>query len=251
MERALVRTQLPQVAVPECGSTPWSMLASLRRGLYFPSVSLTKEDLERHQSYKNVAALKMLTREATSLDGFLTGLEMVALHGSIDDKTLLRVTQLINKTNQFNLTTRRYTEEQVRIMSRSSDWWCQWFHIADRFGDHGLIGVILARRGIPSWTVDTWLMSCRVLGRNIEQFMVSVLLKEALNSGATSVLGEFIPTAKNTLVKDLYPRLGFVASPGKSAAFAFDLKGKSIPECSFVMDKSREAPLDEALIYRS
>jgi predicted enzyme involved in methoxymalonyl-ACP biosynthesis len=81
--------------------------------------------------------------------------------------------------------------------------------------------------------------------------MVSVLLKEALNSGATSVLGEFIPTAKNTLVKDLYPRLGFVASPGKSAAFAFDLKGKSIPECSFVMDKSREAPLDEALIYRS
>jgi len=241
MERALVRSRLPQVVVPECGSTPCEMLAALRRGLYFQSVFLTKEDMERRRGYQGNIARKALEQSAASLDDFLAGLEMAAEHGPVDAKKLPRVAQLINKTNQFNLTTRRYTEEQVRAMAASPDWWCRWFRLADRFGDHGLIGVILARKGRPAWTVDTWLMSCRVLGRDMEKFMACVLLAAAHQHGATAVVGEYIPTAKNALVKDLYPQLGFDASADRPGEFVFDLSGKPIPECSFIRSESCDA----------
>jgi FkbH-like protein len=239
MERALVRSRLPQVVVPECGSTAWEMLNTLQRGLYFQTVSLTEEDLKRHASYQDNAARKALESQSGSLDEFLASLEMVASHGPIDAKTLPRVTQLINKTNQFNLTTRRYTEEQVRAMAASPDWWCRWFRLADRFGDHGLIGVILARATHPAWTVDTWLMSCRVLGRKMEEFMSCTLLTAAAVSGAHAVQGEYIPTAKNALVKDLYPRLGFAAIdlPG---GFSRDLLAAPIQAPAFIRGKTRD-----------
>jgi FkbH-like protein len=236
MERAFVRSRLPQVVVPECGSKPWEMLAALRRGLYFQSIHLTQEDLERHRGYQGNIARKALEQSAASLDDFLAGLEMSAEHGPVDAKTLPRVTQLINKTNQFNLTTRRYAEEQVRALAESPDWWCRWFKLADRFGDHGLIGVLLARKDKSAWNIDTWLMSCRVLGRNMEKFMAQTLLTAAREQGAASVVGEYVPTAKNGLVKDLYPRLGFEVSADRSGKFVFDLVGKPIPECAFIRD---------------
>lgn len=234
MERAWVRSQLPQVIVPECGSKPWEMLAALERGLYFETICLTREDRQRHENYRANQARSALKHDAASLEDFLESLEMVAEDGPVDDHTLARVTQLVNKTNQFNLTTRRYTEEQVRAMALSPDWWCRWFRLADRFGDHGLIGAILAHRSSRRWTVDTWLMSCRVLGRNMEQFMAACLLQSAWQSGAAEVVGRYVPTEKNGLVQDLYPRMGFTPCHDLVGQYLFDLRQQPIPAVAFI-----------------
>jgi FkbH-like protein len=234
MERELVRSRLPQVAVPECGSTPWEMLDGLRRGMFFETVVLTEEDLARHESYRGNVARAIAERSAPSLESFLKELEMVSRHGPVDAQTLPRVAQLINKTNQFNLTVRRYTEDQVRAMATSPDWWCHWFRLADRYGDHGLIGVMLARKTPSQWFVDSWLMSCRVLGRQMEEFMCECLLSAARESGATTVVGEFIPSEKNSLVAELYSRLGFSPRAGHERQYEITLAGRSINRCDFI-----------------
>ena len=149
-----------------------------------------------------------------------------------------RVAQLINKTNQFNLTTRRYTEDQVAAMASSSDWWCRWFRLADRFGDHGLIGVLLARKGPSQWRVDTWLMSCRVLGRQMEDFMCACLLSAAQREGAQAVIGEYVPSEKNAVVSGLYARLGFEASPADRRQYVFTLADRPTFACKFIRDES-------------
>ena len=177
------------------------MLAALRRGLYFESVAISDEDLQRHASYRGNAERRALEKNAATLTEFLVGLEMKAQHGPVDAKTLVRVAQLVNKTNQFNLTARRYTEEQIRAMAESPEWWCRWFRLADRFGNQGLIGVLLAEKSETCWRIDTWLMSCRVLGRRMEDFMGRTILVAAQRDGAAEVLGEYVQTARNGLVK--------------------------------------------------
>jgi FkbH-like protein len=244
LERALMRSRLPQVAVPECGQTPWEMLAALRRGLYFEAVTLTDEDRLRHAAYASNAARAVAEQSAPSLESFLSGLEMTAQHGPVDAQTLPRVAQLINKTNQFNLTARRYTEDQVAAMASSPDWWCQWFRLADRFGDHGLIGVLLARKGPCEWRVDTWLMSCRVLGRQMEDYMCACLLSAAQQGGTKLVVGEYVPSDKNGVVSGLYSRLGFEASSADRREYVFSLADRPIRTCKFMRDESmRETPV--------
>ncbi|MFZ1936112.1 MAG: HAD-IIIC family phosphatase [Thermoguttaceae bacterium] len=238
MERALIRARLPQVIVPECGETPWEMLAALHRGQYFEAVTLTDEDRLRHAAYAGNAARADAQQNAASLESFFSGLEMAARQGPVDAQTLPRVAQLINKTNQFNLTTRRYTEDQVAAMAASPEWWCRWFRLADRFGDHGLIGVLLARKGTPAWRVDTWLMSCRVLGRQMEDFMCASLLSAAQREGARAVIGQYVPSEKNAVVSDLYPRLRFKASSADGREYVFSLTDRPIPACQFIRDES-------------
>lgn len=233
LERAWVRSRLPDVIVPECGSKPWEMLAALDRGMYFETMVLTVEDAERHKSYQSNLVRQELETIAATVEEFLSGLEMVAQSGSIDLATLTRTTQLINKTNQFNLTSRRYSEEQVRSKAESPYWWTKWFRLKDKFGDHGLIGVILVKKNGTSWYIDTWLMSCRVLGRNMEKYMLALLLNDAIKEGVTDVYGEYIPTAKNTLVKNMFVNLGF--EPGDEPnCFVFHVTNAVIPACEFI-----------------
>jgi FkbH-like protein len=234
LERALVRQNLPEVVVPEFVGGPVEMLASLKRGLYFESLSLTREDLDRSAGYQANAARKSLETSSSSLEDFLRGLEMKAETGPVDDATLERVTQLVNKTNQFNLTTRRYTIDAVRAMAQSPEWWCRWFRLSDKFGDHGLIGVMFAKKSPLEWTVETWLMSCRVLGRRMEDFMTFTLLSAAKAEGATSTIGLFLPTEKNAIVKDLYPKMGFLPVVGQPGYFCFDLSAQSPKTCAFI-----------------
>ena len=106
-------------------------------------------------------------------------------------------------------------------MAGSDDWWCRWFRLKDRFGEHGLVGILLVKRHENEWIVDTWLMSCRVLGRQLERFMCKVLLDTAAAAGAEVVKGYYLPTKKNGLVKDLYAELGFAKN--NSGEFLYDL----------------------------
>ena len=233
VERAWVRSDLPDVIVPECGSTPWAMLAALRDGMYFESIALTEDDENRHKRYKSNLARQVNEKNHSTIESFLTSLEMIAESGPVDTITLSRVTQLINKTNQFNLTTRRYSEEQVRALSDNPKWWARWFKLKDKYGDHGLVGVILAEKHEKIWRIDSWLMSCRVLGRKMEEFMATELFNAAHIDGVKRISGEYIPTAKNSLVKDMYIDLGFKEKEMQNH-FTFHLTEAGVYKCDFI-----------------
>lgn len=210
-ERAWVRSQLPEVMVPEIGSDAAHYLPRLQRHHAFDALSLSEEDRLRAADYAANARRSELMKSAGNIEEFIANLQMSATVAGIDEMNLPRAAQLVNKSNQFNLTTRRYTEEQLRAAASEPGTVVRTFKLRDRFADNGLIGVMIGRERpeASALDVDTWLMSCRVLGRRVEEFMVGVMMQAALDRGLTRVTGRYLPTAKNGLVKDLYARLGF------------------------------------------
>jgi FkbH-like protein len=232
-ERSAVREELPEVVVPEIPGEPSESISALERGLYFQATRLTSEDVARSASYLASAQQQELRVRSASADQYLADLCMQIQHGPVDADTCVRVTQLINKTNQFNLTTKRYSQEEVERRMISPNFWFRWYRLRDRFADHGLIGVLLAEMTGREWTVDTWLMSCRVIGRGVEAFMFRDIAERARRSGAERLRAHYISTAKNKLVEDLLPRFGFVAT-GNAGGFALELAGAVLPECSFL-----------------
>ncbi len=210
-ERAWVRSQLPEVMVPEIGNDAARYLGLLHRHHAFDALALSEEDRLRAADYAANARRSELMKSAGNLEEFIANLQMSATVATVDEFNLPRAAQLVNKSNQFNLTTRRYTEEQLRAESTRPDRVVRTFKLRDRFADNGLIGVMIAQvdAAESTLTIDTWLMSCRVLGRRVEEFMVGVVMQAALDHGLTRVVGRYLPTAKNGLVRELYPRLGF------------------------------------------
>jgi FkbH-like protein len=247
VERGLVRQELPEIAVPELGPDPATFLTTLDRGLYFEAWTLSEEDLKRHTSYRSNVLRTELATSAASIEEYLHKLSMEAEIGPIDDSVLARVVQLIGKTNQFNLTTRRYSEQQIRRMMTSADYWTQYFRLKDRFGDNGLIGVMLAHRvpvEVPTWEIDTWLMSCRVIGRQMEEFMLQTLAEAAQAAQIRAIRGVYVPTGKNGMVADLYPKLGFIQlpeSPKGESHYLLDLANQTVPRCEFIHIKGTPA----------
>jgi FkbH-like protein len=210
VEREWVRSQMPEVAVVDLGASVFHYVRDLDRGHYFFTLSLSAEDQARASQYQEEAAREQLRATAASLDEFLAGLQLRASVAPISAANIARVTQLVNKTNQFNVTTRRYTEPQVQQIAADPCGWARAFHLADRMGDYGLIGVIFCRpAGDKEWDIDTWLMSCRALGRQMEKFMFERLLTAAVDREIRVITGVYRPTAKNGLVANLYPDLGF------------------------------------------
>jgi FkbH-like protein len=208
-ERALVRGELPMVAVPEVPVDPAYYVRTLEDAGYFEAVSLTGDDLARARQYQDNGRRAQALETATDMDSFLRGLEMTLQIGGLDAGSIVRVTQLINKTNQFNVTTRRYTEAELRAFGADPANLVMHFRLLDRFGDNGLIGVLLARGAGDRMVIDTLLMSCRVLGRGVEQAMINELVARAAIRGIREIVGEYLPTARNGMVADLFGRLGF------------------------------------------
>ena len=212
-ERDIVRRFLPTVAVPEVPISPSWYVRCLSDAGYFDTVSFSKEDTAKTQQYLANARRQQRQATAVSLDDFLSGLNMEMVVGEVDAFTLPRTTQLINKTNQFHLTTRRYTETQVSQMNDDPDMLCVRFHLKDNCGDNGLISVIIARPVEADdqkiFHIDTWLMSCRVLGRQVEEASFNIVAEEAIKRGYHILQGEYIETAKNNMVKRHYEMLGF------------------------------------------
>ena len=236
LERAWIRAELPSVAVPECKKDPWDMLRALKRGMYFPAVQITNEDLRRHISYAATVAKKNIEKTGQSLDDFLNSLDMKSVHLPVCESSIVRATQLTNKTNQFNLTTKRYTQAQLELQMKSDNWWCHQFRLIDKFGDHGIIGLVFAEKG-ETWNIDTWLMSCRVLGRSMEKFMFQILCNAAKTAGAKRIVGSYIPTTKNSLVKDHYLNLGFEPTACDNE-FVYDLAKHKDYNCEFISDEN-------------
>jgi FkbH-like protein len=240
LERAKVRQAMPEVAVVDLPNDPAGFVAALDRGAYFEALALSAEDLSRHESYAANVQRETLKTETGNLEGFLRKLDMRMHHGPFNDAVHDRVVQLFNKTNQFNVTTRRHGSAEVAAMRADPRVWTQYFRLVDCFGDNGIVGLVVAGPSADApevWEIDSLLMSCRVLGRQAEEFMVATLLAEAKRRGARAVRGRFLPTAKNSMVADLYPKLGFVAeaaTPGGSATWLWNLSTQAVPEVRWV-----------------
>jgi len=209
-ERNLVRQELPMVAVPEVSDDPTGYPVALADAGYFEGLAVTDEDRERTSQYQGNKARDALKAAVTDLPSYLRGLEMQLIWRRFDKIGLQRIVQLINKSNQFNLTTRRYTDEEIVAVMADPDAFGLQLRLTDRFGDNGIIAIIIGRlREDQDLYIDTWLMSCRVLGRQVEPTTLNLIAQEARTLGAQRLVGEYVPTKKNAMVKEHYARLGF------------------------------------------
>jgi len=204
---------LPMVAVPEWNDEPSLVPHILAAAGYFESLGITGEDRLRTAQYQENVQREKFRHEVTDMEGYLRGLNMQMVWKRFDSLGQSRVVQLINKTNQFNLTTRRYTDDDVQtIMDDPKSFGLQ-LRLLDRFGDNGIIAIIIGRmQNETELLIDTWLMSCRVLGRGVETTTLNLIASHAKALGAHRLIGEFIATKKNGMVRDHYTKLGFSES---------------------------------------
>jgi FkbH-like protein len=212
VERAQVRAALPQVAVPELGEDPSTFVRTLLAAGYFESVAFTREDLARAGQYQSNAQRAQAFEGSRDLNEFLRSLQMEIEFAPFTAQGRKRIAQLINKTNQFNLTTRRYTEQDVATFEASPHHYTLQVSVRDRFGDNGMIAALIVAITAEEWSIDSWLMSCRVLNRGVEQAICNRVAADALASGARRLRGTFIPTDRNGIVSELFAQLGFVAT---------------------------------------
>jgi len=209
VERELVRRMLPQVAVPELPADPALYARTLLAAGYFESIAFSVEDRQRAGFYQDNARRVALQSQAGDMDAYLASLDMVMTVQRFDETGRSRIAQLINKSNQYNLTTHRYTEAEVAGIESDPDCFAMQIRLADIFGDNGMISVVICRQELDSWDIDTWLMSCRVLGRKVEEAVLKVLSEQARARGITQLVGTYVPTDRNALVEDHYEKLGF------------------------------------------
>jgi len=221
VERAFVRDGLPMVAVPELPVDPANFVRCLAAAGYFESVSFTQEDKERADQYSANSERENLRLATSDMDTFLRQLDMSVISGSVNSLNVARATQLINKTNQFNTTTIRLTESDVQTLASQPGSLPLQFRLIDRFGDNGLVSVMLLKQAEEdSGVLDVinWVMSCRVFGRQLEDEVMNILVETARDRGVHTLRAAFVPTAKNAVIKDLFEQLGFSRTEGGSDA---------------------------------
>jgi FkbH-like protein len=215
-ERNLVRELLPAVTVPELPEDPALFVSHLSSLNLFETASFSEEDLQRTRQYQEEIARTGFRESFTSIDDYLKSLQMLSVVKAFDPFSAPRVAQLTQRSNQFNLRTIRYTEADIERVMGSDHFMTQAFHLQDKFGDHGLIGlIILQKRPNQTAFIDTWIMSCRVLKRGMEEFIVNRMVALARRQGIQRLIGEYLPTGKNHMVKDLYSQMGFAPQDGK------------------------------------
>jgi len=213
-ERARVRESLPMVAVPELPEDPAGYVRCI-------ADAFTEEDRQRVGQYAANIDREALRSTFQSMDDFLRGLDMSLTFGPVTPVELSRVTQLINKTNQFNTTTRRYTAEEIAALAEAPQNITLQLRLADRFGDNGLVSVMILCQNHDDpkvFDIVNWVMSCRVFGRQLEHETMNIAVESARARGAHGLRADLIATAKNGVIKDLYGGLGFSPVPGQTAA---------------------------------
>jgi FkbH-like protein len=229
VERNLVREILPEVAVPELPADPALYARTLAAAGYFEAVAFSDEDVKRAGYYRDNAKRVELEKQAGDIDAYLKTLQMEITFQPFDATGRARITQLINKSNQFNLTTKRYTEAEVAAAESDPDCFTLQVRLSDAFGDNGMISVVICRPKDPAvWEIDTWLMSCRVLGRRVEQMVLKQIISHAVARGVHRLVGVYKPTDRNKLVEHHYSNLGFSPiGPGDDGSTVWELDADS------------------------
>lgn len=205
VEREFVREMLPEVTVIDIDAdAPLGHAAALQSCPLFQRLEVSAEDRKRSQIYAEQQERATLKSSVTSIEDYYRSLEMVASFGLADEASCPRVAQLTQKTNQLNMTTRRYSEQDIQAFMADPQVRVYWTRVEDRFGDNGIVGVMIVRDEGEQWMIDTFLMSCRVIGRTVETAMLGILAEHAEQSGARKLLGPFVPTAKNAPAQEIY-----------------------------------------------
>jgi FkbH-like protein len=230
VERERIRSDLPEVTVLDLPDDPMEFARVLRRSPVFERLALSEEDRERGRYYAGQRQRLELERSASSLEDFFRSLRQEIEISSVTPATLLRVAQLTQKTNQFNLTTRRYSEQQIAELAKNPAWKVYAIRVKDRLGDNGLTGVVITHDAQDLAEIDTFLLSCRVVGRTVETAILSFLIDQARRRGRTHLQGWFSPTKKNDLAKEFYAQHNFhaVEQNGRGELWSLDLDKNEI-----------------------
>jgi FkbH-like protein len=220
VERARIRQSLPMVAVPELPKDVAHYVRCLADAGYFEAVAFTSEDRQRTEQYAANSEREALLELSGDIDDFLRSLQMSVVFGQFKAGDLVRVTQLFNKTNQFNTTTRRYTAEQVANFAAADQSMTLQFRLLDKYGDNGLVSAMILNPDPEQpevLAIDNWVMSCRVFGRQLELEAMNIAVEQARRRGIRAFRAAYIPTPKNGVISELYPSLGFSPVNGGTA----------------------------------
>jgi FkbH-like protein len=223
VEREQVRVSLPEVTVIELPDNPLAYAATLRDCPVFERLSQSEEDQRRSEVYASQRERARQEQQFQSKEDFYRFLEQTVEIAPLTPETLARIAQLTQKTNQFNLTTRRYTEPQLSELNTRNDWQILSLRVRDRFGDQGLVGVSITHDRENTCEIDTLLLSCRVIGRTVETAFLSALAQEARSRGCTRLSGCFLPTRKNVPARDFYFQHGFQQESDNSSGTQWTL----------------------------
>jgi FkbH-like protein len=208
-EIEIVNQFVPQIETILLGPDPAEYASQLLNCRFFEPRSITSDDLKRGEQYQQQAARTQAMTSGTDMAAYLASLEMHSTIGEFASVDVPRISQLINKSNQFNVTTRRRSEAEVEALIDDPGHYGFSVRLADKFGDNGLISVVIVAVEGAVAVVDTWLMSCRVLKRQMEDEVVNEMVRLAKLRGCTEIIGHYLPTEKNGMVRDLFPRMGF------------------------------------------
>jgi FkbH-like protein len=248
VERGLIRKSLPEVAVPELPPDPAYYARTLSAAGYFEGIAFSTEDAARGDAYQANARRVELRERVGDLEGYLASLEMQIDFRPFDAPGRARIAQLVNKSNQFNLTTRRYNEAEIAAIASDPACFTLQVRLVDTFGDNGMIGVNVCREiSAAEWEIDTWLMSCRVLGRRVEQMVLREILQHARGRGVERVIGVYRPTDRNGMVREHYDKLGFrLVDESESGERRYEIStGADVPAAPMSVVRSG---FDEAIL---
>lgn len=210
VNRELIHTSLPQILTLDIGNDPVDFVPILLNMNDFDSLQITDDDVKRGKMYLEEKNRKTLLSSASNLDDFLKQLDMKIEIKNADEFSIPRISQLTLKTNQFNLTTKRYQEEDIRKFANDKKMIVEYTQVKDKFGDNGITGVSIVKKEDSEWMIDTFLMSCRIMGRKIEDGILSSILQRAKDEGVKKVKALFIPTSKNQPIANFLSDYGFV-----------------------------------------
>ena len=224
VERDLVSSQLPSVSVPNIGSDVINFIDHIDRGRFFETTSLLIDDINRNKYYEENVKRNEEQSTFQSYDDFLISLKMTAQIETFSLIYLDRITQLTNKTNQFNLTTRRYNAAEIKSIIDSDAYIKIYGRLNDKYGDNGLIALSIGKIKEKQCHVDLWLMSCRVLKRNMEFAMLDEVVRQCKEKGLLEIIGYYYQSDKNNMVSDLYEKFGFTLKDTKGQDTIWSLK---------------------------
>jgi FkbH-like protein len=240
-ECAFMRRELPEVTTVELPEDASQFIAHLDKLRLFDAQIVSPTDQARAASYQALQRAKLDREGAASLEEFLTSLEMVACVQQFSPQCLDRLAQMQSRTNQFNVTTRRYHADQIDEAANVENAHCLIISLQDRYTDHGIVASLLAVKEGNDLRIDDWLVSCRAFSRTLEQFIFNHVLDIARAVGAKQIVGEFLATDRNMPVKDLYQRLGFEPVGTGGQWWCFGIPEKGGEQQTFVGEKEHLA----------
>ncbi len=207
-EREIVKQSISGVAVPEIGD-PEQYIQILDKAGYFEVTKVSADDIKRSEMYKENAKRMQIQASFADYGDYLKSLEMKAIIKPFEDIYMARIAQLTNKSNQFNLTTKRYTQAEIESISKDSNYITLYGKLEDKFGDNGVVSILIGEKKSDELHINLWLMSCRVLKRDMEFAMMDSLVKKCQQNAISKMIGYYYPTAKNSMVKEFYQTMGF------------------------------------------